>query len=371
MKLARFSIFLVGFAIIGLAISLMSNVYKSEAAFGTSPPWVRNDHMLPGTTYEQIINLSRNNPDKDMQVKVRIDGDEIKRWITIEDEKDLIIKKGQKILPMKVTVKVPKRAALKDYRAGIFVTLESIQDDEQKKGGTVSIKLGAHIVVELTVTGEKIIDYRIKTITVDDINEGDFFYLNTEVENLGNTEIMELHGQVDIYDHKETEILKSLTFGQLSDAIGPDTLFKSQIVFPDVKLEPGEYWAKVKVFKDDEIIYEHRLYQLVKESEVPVITPEDAEGDKKPSLPGSEDEIVLSPDEAAYSLKTAAPIVIQQEGSKFFLIFGVVGFVFGMMALVGIIIFLIILLKRQQQATLQQYLSQERSQKMGRSLENK
>ena len=370
MKLARFSIFLIGFAIIGLAISLMSNVDKSEAAFGTSPPWVRNDHLLPGTTYEQIINLSRNNPETDMQVKVRIDGDEIKRWLTIEDEKNLIMKKGQKILPMKVTVKVPRRAALKDYKGGIFVTLESIQDDEDKKGGTVAIKLGAHIVVELSVTGDEVVDYWVKSITLDSINEGDFFYLNTEVENKGNVEISELHGQADIYDNKETEILKSLTFGKLSDVIGPDTLFKSQIVFPDVKLDAGEYRVKIKVFKDDEVIYEHKLYQLVKESEVPVITPEDAEGDKKPSLPSQEDETVLEPDEMA-DLKAVAPVIIQQEDSKFFLIFGIAGFIFGMFALVGIIVFLILLLKRQQQATLQQYLSQERSQKIDQGLENK
>ncbi len=369
MKLARFSIFLVGFAIIGLAISLMSNVYRSEAAFGTSPPWVRNDHLLPGTTYEQIVKLSRNNPERPMQIKVRIDGDkEIKKWLTIENEKSLIMEKGQKVLPMKVIVKVPKRATLKYYRGGIFATLESIQDEE-RQGGTVAIKLGAHILVELTVTGDKVVDYRVKSIMLDDLTEGDFFYMNAEIENMGNTEVDELKGQVDIYDYKETEILHSLTFGKLGDVVEPDQIFKTQIVFPDLKLKKGEYWAVIKVFKGDEVLYDNRLYQKVNEAEIPVITAEDVEA-KRPSLPSPEDETVLSP-EAADSLKTAAPIIIQQEGSKFFLLFGIVGFVFGMFALVGIILFLIILLKRQQQATLQQYLTQERSQKMNSSLENK
>ena len=358
MKLTRFSVFLVGLAMMGLAVSLSSNVPDSEAAFGTSPPWVRNDHLLPGTTYESIINLSRNNPDNDMKVNIRFDGDkEIKKWLEIENEKNLIMKKGQKIFPMKVIVEVPKRAALRDYKGGIFVTLESIEE-EVGEAGTVAIKLGSHIVVELTVTGDKILDYRVKTITLDALNEGDFFYLNTEVENLGNVEITELNGQVDIYDYKEKEILNSLTFGQLSDAIEPNQLFKSQIVFPDLKLDAGEYWVKVKVFKDDEVIYENRLFQAIKPAVVPVITSEDVGADKRPSIPDTFDGgTVLSPEEMPENgFRTAAPIVIKEEGDKLFLIFGLIGFAVGMVALLAVIVFLIIMLRRQQQDTLRQYL---------------
>jgi len=361
MKLTRFSLFLLGFTLIGLAVSLLSNVYQSEAAFGTSPPWVRNDHLLPGTTYETVINLSRNDPDSAMKVKARIDGEEIRRWITIEDEDDLIMEKGQKILPMKVIVKVPRRAALKDYKGGIFVTLEAVQEEGDQKGGTVAIRLGAHIVVELTVVGDEIIDYRIKSITLDPLTEGDYFYMNVDVENMGNVELKELNGQVDIYNKDESEILHSLTFGALGDAVGPDTLFKTQIVFPDIKLEAGEYWVKFKVFKDDDVLYENRLYQKVNEAEVPVITPEDVEGAKRPSIPtaSQEDEqTVLEPDETD-ELKTAAPVVIQQEGDKWFVVFGIAGLAFGILCLAAIVIVLIVLMRRQQQATLQQYLSQQ------------
>lgn len=360
MKLTRFSLFLLGFTLIGLAVSLLSNVYQSEAAFGTSPPWVRNDHLRPGMTYETIINLSRNDPENAMKINTRIDGDEIKGWITIENKNDLIMEKGQKIFPMKVIVKVPRRAALKDYKGGIFVTLEAVEEEGAQKGGTVAIRLGAHIVVELTVVGDEVIDYRIKSITLDPLTEGDFFYMNVDVENMGNVELKALNGQVDIYNKDESEILHSLTFGSLGDVVGPDTLFKTQIVFPDIKLEPGEYWVKFKVFKDNEVIYENRLYQKVNKAEVPVVTPEDVEGVKRPSIPNAspeDEQTVLEPGEAD-GLKAAAPVIIQ-ESSKWIVVFGIAGLAFGILSLAAIVIVLVVLMRRQQQATLQQYLSQQ------------
>ena len=352
MKLGRFSLFLVGLALIGLFVSLTTQVPKSKAAFGVSPPWVRNDHLLPGTTYEQVINLNRNNPDQDMKASVRISGDkEIEKWLKIEDVDNLIMRKGEKILPMKVIVEVPRRAAIRDYKGDISIIMESIEP-EAREGGAVAIKLGAHIAVELSVVGEKITDYRVKIISLDPLNEGDSFYINVEVENLGNTEISELNGQIDIYDYKETEVLKSLTFNQLPDTISPDTRVESRVDFEDLILDPGEYWAVIKVFKEGEVIYKNRLYQQVIAEVVPIITPEDV-GVKKPSLPKlAEEEVVLSPEA---ELRAAAPA--EQEG-RLLLIFGLVGIGFGLIALVAVIVLLVCILKRQRQANLQQYLSQ-------------
>lgn len=118
MNSRHFSLLVILLAVVGLSVSLTSNVPPSEAAFGTSPPWVRNDHLLPGSTYEQIINLSRNDLEADMKVNVRITGDkEIANWLKIENQNRLIMKKGENILPMKVTVQVPKKRPSRITRA--------------------------------------------------------------------------------------------------------------------------------------------------------------------------------------------------------------------------------------------------------------
>ena len=357
MKLSRFSLFLVGLALIGLFISLATQVPKSEAAFGVSPPWVRNDHLLPGTTYEQVINLNRSNPDQDMKASISISGDkEIEKWLKIEDVDNLIMRKGEKILPMKVIVKVPKRAAIRNYKGNISVVMESIESEGSREGGAVGIRLGAHIAVELSVVGEKITDYRIKSIALNTLNEGEPFYIDVEVENLGNTEINELNGQIDIHDYKETEVLKSLAFGTLSETVSPDARVKSRVDFDDLILDPGEYWIAIKVFKDGGVIYENRLYQQVIGEVVPVVTPEDA-GVKRPVIPQlAEEEVEISLEEIPEAeLREVAPA---EEENRLFFIIALVGLGFGITALVAVIIVLIVVLKKQRQTALQQYISQ-------------
>lgn len=370
MNYSRFVYFFGALIAIGLAVSLRIDAPQAEAAFGVSPPWVKNDHLLPGTTYEQIINLSRSDTDRDMKVTTRIDGDkEIEKWIKIENEDDLMIKKGQKILPMKVIVKVPRRAAIKDYKGGIFVTLESVQDETLTQGGTVAIKLGAHITVDLTVVGEEVTDYRIKSVSLDQLYEGESYYINAEIENLGNTEITKLNGQIDIYDKKETEILQSLTFGDLDKSVSPDETVTTKISLPNVKLESGEYWLLVKIYKDNESIYENRLYQKIETKVVPVVTPEDV-GVTKPSIPKipslaeSDKETGISGKEAGESvattdttLRTAAPVKPVISTPVFILI--IVGVAFGIISMIAVVILLVILIRNQRQAAIQRYLTQQ------------
>jgi hypothetical protein len=199
------------------------------------------------------------------------------------------------------------------------------------------------------------------------------FYLNVEVENLGNTEITELNGQVDIYDKKETEILKSFTFGLLEDPVSPDEIIRTKVNISEFELEPGEYWAIVKIFKDNDVIYENRLYQKVNAAPVPVITAEDVEDIKKPSIPKAADEeveeeaeesteeseqlmSVISEEDLA-TLRAAAGV--QQKSNKMFLVFGVIGLVFGLIAMAIIIVLLVIFIKNQRHAQIQRYLTEQ------------
>lgn len=361
----RIGFLLAILSLVGLFASLSSNVPQSEAAFGTSPPWVKNDHMLPGTTFEQIINLSRDDTSEEFSVSSRITGDKmLLKWITIQDEKNLIMKVGQSILPIKVIVNVPKQAAIKSYVGGIFVALKPSSSAEGG-GGEVAISLGAHIAVNITVTGEKIMDYNVKSITADPLKEGELFYLIVEVQNLGNTDISELSGQIDIYNSTESEILKSLTFIPLVEPVSPNETVKSKMLFKDLILDPGEYWVVVKATKLGKTIYENRLFVSVKAKVVPVITPEDTVV-KRPSLPKAATEEV-APDLAAApvpvveqtspaaDLRPAAPGLGQTNG--IILIFGLAGLGFGLIAMIGVIIALVMVIRNQRQANLERYLA--------------
>jgi len=357
MKYSKFILLIIGIIVMGVLATMKINPYVTKAAFGTSPPWIINDHLLPGSTFEQIINLSRNETSQDMKVTVEIDGDkEIEKWLKIENEDNLIMKKGETILPMKVVIKVPRLAAIKEYNGGIHTTLESIPEDGAQ-GGSVAIRLGAYITVKLNVVGEEITDYKVKAIYVDKLNDKEDFHINLDIENLGNTEISKIEGQVVIYDKNEENVLKSFTFQDLEEVVPPDTVTKSKIVYNGVNLDPGEYWVVAKAYKDGEVVYENRLFQKVDAKVVPVITPEDV-GVKRPAIPTlaeKEEGIAIS---AETELKEAAPLVPQE--NRIFIVFGLVGLGFGLVALTAIIILLVVLIKNQRQTAIQRYLTEHK-----------
>jgi hypothetical protein len=362
----------------GFLISQGSSVPPSQAAFGTSPPWVKNDHLLPGTTYEQIVNLSRNDPDSDMKVNVRITGDkEISNWLKIEDQNHLIMKKGENILPMNVIVTIPPKAALRDYKGGIFVTLEPIQEGSQE-GGTVAITLGANIAVQLSVVGTPVVNYRIQSISLNPMTQGQSLSLTVELENMGNTEVTSLNGQVDIYDEKETQVLKSLPFGNLSTAISPDETSKAQVAFDNFTLDPGNYWVVVRVYKGKESIYENRLYQQVLAAKPAAVATSESTT-SVPSLPKIPTLAEQTPAEATATAtetpvpetnalkpaatsasapaSTASPVASPE--SRLLLIFGLIGLGFGLIALIGVIGVLIMVVRNQRQANLERYLASQ------------
>lgn len=328
--------------IIFAGVILFAPTHALAAAFGVSPPWVKNNHLLPGATSKEVIYLSRNEPEEEMKVAVRISGDEdLVGWIQIQNEENLIMKKGQTLLPMKIIVEVPEHATLKKYTGSIFVTLSPIVADTSLEGGEVAIGLGARIAVNISVIGDKITDYEVTSVTVEPQEEDDPFSINVEVENKGNTEISDLKGQIDIYNSINTEILKSLTFIPFDEPVSPDETKKVEMIYQDYIPDPGEYWVAVKTFKDEEVIYESRFLQKVKGEVVPIITPE-----------GIDEETAVTPPAVQVpvsDVKSSAPAVA--EAKNVYLILGLAGFGLGLVALIGIIAILV-LKKRAKESSL-------------------
>jgi len=320
---------LVAFALIALSVSIFSNIPTSSAAFGTSPPWVRNDHLLPGATFEEVIYLSRNEPEEAVKATIRVSGDEdLAEWIKIPDEENLIMEKGQTILPMTVIINVPERAAIKDYTGGIFVSIAPLVTDTSLGGGGVAIGLGAHISVDLSVIGDKITDYEIKSASAGPQKEDDPFSVNVEVKNKGNTEISDLEGQIDISNSTNTEILESFTFIPFDEPVAPDETKKIEMVFQDFKPGPGEYWVAVRAFKDGEVIYEDRFLQKVEGEVIPV----------QPPLAKVAEETAVTPPATqvpASDVKPAAPAA--SEAKNVYLLLGLTGLSLVLAALIGII----------------------------------
>ena len=78
------------------------------------------------------------------------------------------------------------------------------------------------------------------------------------------------------------------------------------MTYEDFSPESGAYWVDVEAEKNGQLIYENRFYQEIKETVVPVITPEDVMA--SPEI-ASETSIVVTPDDHASvaELKSVAP----------------------------------------------------------------
>jgi len=268
---------LAKFTLIALSVSLFWNVAITQAAFGVSPPWVKNNLLIPGSTLEETIYLSRSDPAKDMHAQIRIDGDEeVLKWLSISNQDNLIIRAGQQVFPMSVVVKVPEDAKLGDYTGGIFVKLTPLAE-ETIGGGQVAINLGAHISVELSVIDEEVTDYKVKSASLEPIKEDGPFAVNLEVKNTGNTDVSNIEGQIEVYDRASGEVIKTLAFLPATDPVAFNETQEIEMVYEEFVPEEGEYFVEVEATKDGETVYKDRLVQKV--GTVPeaaiIVTPED------------------------------------------------------------------------------------------------
>jgi hypothetical protein len=252
--------------IAGLVFLLQSNIVL--AGFGISPPYVNNQYLSRGSSYEQKIVLSRSEPNEDLKAEVTIEAPEIEKWISIKPAKEFILPKGEQQVPMFVVVTVPKDAQYKNYKGIIRVRTTPLTEPT---GGQVRIVLGARIDVDLTVTKETVIDFKVRGLNLPEVllKKWPLSLFNrikvlAKIENLGNVLGAPTKVYLEILDLNEKDILYSGETKKL-EKVEPFKVKEISASFP-VRVKPGQYWARVKIFKADEIKYQNKLILTIKEA---------------------------------------------------------------------------------------------------------
>ncbi len=235
-------------------------------AFGVSPPWLTNDHLVPGAQFEQTIILTQPEASRPLGIDIDMQVPEIiKDWIIIEPGMRFTIPEGKRQYPMKITVNVPKDAAYETYLGDIIVLAVT-----GGGGGQVSIITGAAVKVKLRVSGEEFSDFKLKRVKVPDIEEGDPIKVEIELKNLGNVKIRPSKVYLEIYDQYHKTILKRGEAGEMN-FIAPFKTGKVIAKMP-VKLEIDEYWAEIEIYKEDELILkDKRIFQIVEKGTLGLI----------------------------------------------------------------------------------------------------
>jgi len=244
--------FLLGILLIG-CLAFTTDV--ALAGFGVSPPVLLNENLLPGSSYEQIIYLVRSEPKESLSAKVVITADNFSNWITIVNGNEFEIPEGIQQFPMKIKVNVPSDALLGFYEGKIRIDTKSLSKEPQKD--PIKVAYGGNVSIKLRVTSDKVSDYSIQSMYIEDAPQNLPLNLSVKVWNKGNILNGPNKAKIIIYDiyHKD-----KLWEGEeiIAGKVGSFSMGDVFVKFPNT-LEMGQYWAEINLFDEKGLAHQDEL----------------------------------------------------------------------------------------------------------------
>jgi hypothetical protein len=257
----NFVVVLVLFPVLFLSVG----IDQLHAGFGITPPYVRNSSLTRNAIYEQQILLVRGDPSSAQIAEISIDAPELAGWIEIVGGNQIELPVGLQKIPMTVQVRVPADAEYKDYTGAIRIRTVPAGDTLAK--GSVNISLGARVDIDLTVIDKRIEDFRVRKISLSDLNEGSklawlFFpgkiKFDMLLENTGNVEIAPSKVEFKIYDRTGEAQLEEVTNIGSIDTIAPYDTDTVTAELP-TRLPAGSYIARYRIYNGEDLKQEGDL----------------------------------------------------------------------------------------------------------------
>lgn len=245
--------------LIGVLLFIL-NIGSVFAGFGITPPYVKNASLTRNSQYQQEIFLVRSDPVNDLRVEIAIDVPGINDWFTIDKGTEFIMPRGEVKTPIKVNVKVPGDVDFGNYRGAIRIRT-SPADNSRTGSGAVSIALGAQIDVDLTIIDKKIYDFRVRRISISDVNAGHpvaWLYFPGKIrfamniENTGNIDVAPSKVTFDIYDITGKNLIEQTESTNRIQTVAP---FETNEVIAEIptRLSPGNYIARYKIYNGEDV----------------------------------------------------------------------------------------------------------------------
>lgn len=254
MKKHIFSISVIGLVLIGM----FCGAYFVEAGFGVTPPYIKNDRLIPGAHIEETIYLVRGTPDQDQGLEITsIDAPGFEGWITIEKGMKFILPKGVQQCPMKVMIDVPQDAPFGAYEG--FINLRTVPAGGEE--GQVATLLGGRIDISLIVSENGVTDFKIKGVSIPDFEKGDPLAFFIMLENTGNTRVKPSKVHVEVYNLDHKKVLTSGDVFEMNDVASFETRQVEGKIAVD--LEVGEYWVDITPYKGEEALDTYKIHFFV------------------------------------------------------------------------------------------------------------
>jgi hypothetical protein len=243
-----------------MAVVLFVPGQALAAAFGVSPPWVENDNIKPGASFVYIINLSANDLPQNMSVSATYEGNpELEKWLTIQNQDNLVMTTGKNIVPMSINVHVPEDAQPGKYEGNMKLSLISASNQMN----SITTLLGGNVTIKLNVVNHDVTEYKVREISVNPIIEGQPITLSMTIQNLGNTEIASVKTKASVLDKKSNAVIFSGAVNQLNVTVQPQTKTTTKLTLPVPGLQAGDYWLDVEAAENNGNVYKNRLHMTV------------------------------------------------------------------------------------------------------------
>jgi len=266
--------YIIAKRIVFLSLILYFFVFAPQAfaGFGITPPHVKTiKPIFPGSHYEQTITLLRSSAEEDLEAIIKVNAPNIAKWISLDKGEVFDLPKNELKIPMVVRVDVPSDAEIGNYQGYINI---QVSPKGQNTGGGVAIALGARVDIDLNITNESFFDFTIRKFDIPDIEMlskpwswrifSQFFYrikAEISVKNTGNVKVAPSKAILEVYDLNKEKLLET----GVDKKIPKVEPFQTKTVaasFP-TKLPAGQYWGKIKVYRDQEVVYKDETIFLI------------------------------------------------------------------------------------------------------------
>src|SRR3989339_1817214 len=246
---------------------ILTSAHAALAGFGVSPPAVISDKILPGSHFEQRVTLLRSSAESVLNATVEINAPEIEEWITINKGMTFELPAGIIQVPIIINIDAPKDAAIDSYSGKINI---NVAEKNNTGASGIELGVGAQINLDIRLTCDIYRDFLVRATNIIDLElpkkpwDQPIFssifrrlQVSLKIENTGNIEIAPSKVTLDIYDISEENLLETVTDFKIKKIQAFQT--KDVLASFPVQIDAGQYWAKVRVYKGNDIIASEKI----------------------------------------------------------------------------------------------------------------
>lgn len=243
-------------------IALFTPAPVKALRLSVSPVSVSNYDLLPGSKTIYPVTFTLADMTEDMLINISTDFGGNESWINYDTGKEFLYKKGETSKIINISVDVPSNAEFKKYTG--FIRINAKKSDSSSD--STAVIGGTRLNIDLEVVNKEVKSLMVTAVSINKPATSEQIILHTNIKNIGNVNLGLTKATIEVKDINGA-LIKTIEKKDIEQIEAFTTKF-IDIKF-DHDLNPGEYFAQVKYFLNDNIVYDNKLVlEIVKDDSV-------------------------------------------------------------------------------------------------------